>query len=213
MKNSSFIKIIVIGVVLGFGIKWLAFEAFTIPTESMEPTILRGDVVWINKVTFSNFNKNDIVAFEKNKENFIKRIVGVPMDSVYAIVKDEANEENNNPHVQGKYHIYDPHKNLPINKIYMFYKIPQKGETIILNKTNFDFYQPLIEIGEGVQAGRLFDKIFINASESYSYTFKQNYYFVQGDNTEGSIDSRHWGLVAQSQLIGKSIYIQRKSKN
>ena len=212
MKNSSFIKIIIIGVVLGFGIKWLAFEAFTIPTESMEPTILRGDVVWINKVTFSNFNKNDIVGFEKNKENFIKRIVGVPMDSVYAIVKDEANEENNNPNVQGKYHIYDPHKILPINKIYTFYKIPQKGETIIFNKTNFDFYQSLIETYEGVQAGRLFDKIFINASESNSYTFKQNYYFVQGDNTEGSIDSRHWGLVAQSQLIGKSIYIQRKSK-
>ena len=210
MKNSSFIKIIIIGVVLGFGIKWLAFEAFTIPTESMEPTILRGDVVWINKVTFSNFNKNDIVAFEKNKENFIKRIVGVPMDSVYVIVKDETNEENNNPNVQGKYHIYDPHKILPINKIFTFYKIPQKGETIILNKTNFDFYQSLIETYEGVQAGRLFDKIFINASESNSYTFKQNYYFVQGDNTEGSIDSRHWGLVAQSQLIGKSIYIQRK---
>ncbi len=212
-KNSSFIKIIVIGVVLGFVIKWLAFEAYTIPTESMEPTILRGDVVWINKMTFFNFNKNDIVAFEKNKENFIKRIVGVPMDSVYSILKDDSVEENNNPNAQGKYHIYDPHKILPINKIYTFYKIPQKGETIIFNKTNFDFYQPLIEIYEGVQAGRLFDKIFIKASESNSYTFKQNYYFVQGDNTEGSIDSRHWGLVAQSQLIGKSVYIQRKNKN
>ena len=96
------------------------------------------------------------------------------------------------------------------NKAYTFYKIPQKGETIVFNKANFDFYQPLIETYEGVQAGRLFDKIFINASESNSYTFKQNYYFVQGDNTEGSVDSRHWGLVAQSQLIGKSVYIQRK---
>ena len=213
MKNSSFIKIIIIGVVLGFVIKWLAFEAFTIPTESMEPTILKGDVVWINKMTFSNFNKNDIVAFEKNKENFIKRIVGVPMDSVYTIVKDEANEENSNTKAQGKYHIFDPHKILPFNKTYTFYKIPQKGQTIIFDKTNFDFYQPLIEIYEGVQAGRLFDKIFINAAESNSYTFKQNYYFVQGDNTEGSIDSRQWGLVAQSQLIGKSFYIQRKNKS
>ena len=212
-KNASFIKIIVTGVVLGFVIKWLAFEAFTIPTESMQPTILRGDVVWINKMTFSNFSKNDIVAFEKNKENFIKRIVGVPMDSVYSIVKDEAKEENNNPNTQGKYHIFDPHKILPFNKNYTFYKIPQKGETIIFNPANFDFYQPLMETYEGVQAGRLFDKIFINASESNSYTFKQDYYFVQGDNTEGSIDSRQWGLVAQSQLIGKSVYIQRKNKN
>ena len=92
MNYFSFIKILIVGTILGLGIKWLAFEAFTIPTESMEPTILRGDVVWINKITFSNFNKTDIVAFEKNKENFIKRIVGVPMDSVYTIVKDEANE-------------------------------------------------------------------------------------------------------------------------
>lgn len=212
MKNSSFIKIIIIGVLLGFAIKWLAFEAFTIPTESMEPTILKGDVVWINKMTFSNFNKNDIVAFEKNKENFIKRIVAIPMDSIYSIVKDESNEENNNSNTQGKYHIFDPNKILPFNKNYTFYKIPQKGETITFDKTNFDFYQPLIEIQEGVQAGRLFDKIFINASESNSYTFKQNYYFVQGDNTEGSIDSRQWGLVAQSQLIGKSVYIQKKKQ-
>jgi signal peptidase I len=86
------------------------------------------------------------------------------------------------------------------------FKIPKKGDTLILTDNNFDFYKPLIEKNEGVQAGRILNKIFINNSESYTYTFKYNYYFLQGDNTEGSQDSRHFGLIGENQLKGKVVF-------
>ena len=191
MNNISFIKLIIGGVIIGFAIKMLVFEAFTVPTESMEPTILRGDVIWVNKVFFTDFYKNDMVAFERNNENFVKRIVGTPSDSVFTI--------------NGYYYVSQPDNGFS-DKSYTFYKIPKKGQTVIFDKYNFDFYQPLIEKNEGVQAGLLMDKIFINNTESNSYTFKKNYYFVQGDNSQESLDSRHWGLISENQLIGKAAF-------
>jgi signal peptidase I len=191
MNNSSFLKIIIVGIAIGLGIKTLVFEAFTVPTESMEPTILRGDVVWVNKMFFRGFHKNDIVAFERNNENFVKRIVGTPSDSVFTI--------------NGIYQVSQSDNGFS-DKSYNYYKIPKKGQTIFFDKNNFDFYQPLIEKNEGVQAGRLMDKIFINNTESNSYTFKKNYYFVQGDNAQASSDSRYWGLISENQLIGKAAF-------
>lgn len=197
MNILSFIKLVIVGAVIGLAAKMLFFEAFTVPTESMEPTILRGDVIWVNKVFFTGFYKNDIVAFERNNENFVKRIVGIPTDSVYY---DKGYYQINLPDIS----LYD--------KSYITYKIPEKGETIIFDKNNFAFYQPLIEQNEGVQAGRLMDKIFINNTESNSYTFKKNYYFVQGDNSTESSDSRHWGLISESQLIGKAAFTYHSNK-
>jgi signal peptidase I len=159
----------------------------------MYPTLKNGDIVWINKVNLNHFNKNDIVAFERNSENYVKRIVGAPSDSVYK---------------SDRSYSVIPDKNTLNQPIYT---IPKKGQNIHLDNTNSDFYLPLIEKYEKVQAGKLLDKIYINNSISNNYTFKQNYYFVQGDNTEGSIDSREWGLISENQLIGTSFYIQKKT--
>jgi signal peptidase I len=52
----------------------------------------------------------------------------------------------------------------------------------------------------------LFDRIFIGGKEQNQYTFTQNYYFVQGDNIEGSIDSRHFGLIAEKCIFGKILF-------
>ena len=83
-------------------------------------------------------------------------------------------------------------------------KIPKRGETVALDAVNFSFYQSLIE-NEGNQVGKLLDKIFINGSETTNYTFKQNYYFVQGDNRDASIDSRHFGLISEESILGRLI--------
>ena len=190
---NSFIKLIIIGILAGISVKFLCIESFIIPSESMYPTLKNGDIVWINKVKFSPFNKKTIVGFERNGENYVKRILGVPSDSVYKIgdkysmILDE--NISNSP----------------------FFIIPKKGQNVHLDNTNSDFYLPLIEKYEKVQAGKLLDKLYINNSISDNYTFKQNYYFVQGDNTEGSIDSREWGLVSENQLIGSAFYIQKKA--
>jgi signal peptidase I len=71
------------GIALGMIVKIFAFEIFTVPTNSMEPTILRGSKIWVNKFFYTRFNKKDIVSFEHGGENFVKRIVGIPRDTVY----------------------------------------------------------------------------------------------------------------------------------
>jgi signal peptidase I len=186
MKNFTYL--IIVGIIIGFFIKLFVIEVFTVPTASMEPTILRGSKVYLQKVVF-NFHKNDVVGFLKNDEYFVKRIVGMPSDLVYSeggifLVSELKNNTENLPH----------------------YIIPKKGDTVVLNDMNFNFYQPLIKINEGTQAGKVLNKIFINNSESNTYIFKYNYYFLQGDNTEGSQDSRHFGLIGENQLKGKVVF-------
>ena len=189
MKNV--IYLIIVGTVMGFFIKGCVIEVFTVPTASMEPTILRGSKVWLQKVVF-NFHRQDVVGFLKNDEYFVKRIVGMPSDLVHT--------------EGGIFYVSKLDDATTFIKNTPFFKIPKKGDTLILDEKNIDFYQPLIEKNEGIQAAKIINKIFINNSESNIYIFKNNYYFLQGDNTEGSQDSRHFGLIGENQLKGKVVF-------
>ncbi|MGB5610266.1 signal peptidase I [Eudoraea sp.] len=85
--------------------------------------------------------------------------------------------------------------------------IPQKGVTIALTPKVLPLYKKIIRDYEGNTVGVSGNQISINGQVTDSYTFKQDYYWMMGDNRDHSEDSRSWGYVPANHIVGKPIFI------
>ncbi|MBM3249494.1 MAG: signal peptidase I [Candidatus Omnitrophica bacterium] len=171
----DWIDSLVFAFVLAMFIRTFFVQAFKIPTGSMRPTLLEGDLILVNKFIYGAkipFTKNmrlppvgdlqrgDVIVFiypEDPKKDFIKRLVGLP------------------------------------------------GETVeIKNGTIYINGYPLTDS----VFGRIF---YYNMGDFEKSGFKINVpgdsYFVLGDNSASSKDSRYWGFVPRKNIIGKAMII------
>lgn len=85
--------------------------------------------------------------------------------------------------------------------------IPKKGVTINLNTSNLPLYKRLISEYEGNSVYAKGNQVYLNGKIATTYTFKQNYYWMMGDNRNGSIDARRWGFVPENHVVGKPVFI------
>ncbi len=85
--------------------------------------------------------------------------------------------------------------------------IPEAGKTVPLNLKVLPFYKKIISDYEGNIIKVSGNQILLNGKKVDSYTFKQDYYWMMGDNRDHSEDSRAWGYVPEDHIVGTPIFI------
>ncbi|MBA4849594.1 signal peptidase I [Emticicia sp. BO119] len=124
--------------------------------------------------------------------------------------------KNITPVVQAKGDISNPNYNIfpynsslfPYNRDNFVITVPKKGVTIKLDEKNIAMYKGIITTFDGNDDAKYINgQIVLNGRPITSYTFKQNYYFMVGDNRHGSDDSRFWGFVPEDHIVGKAVMV------
>jgi signal peptidase I len=211
-------------VLLAIVIRGFLFEPFKIPSESMLPTLLVGDHIFVKRfayglrVPFTKYwltefdgpQRGDIVVFnypENERIDFIKRVMGLPGDTI--TMKDGVLFINGKEII---YQSFEPTKATEANACVMSLSddsqkiVPKNLQPFPFFLKNKRFEEKLETLDNGlvhmVQRSRD-NPINMN----FEITVPERSYFVMGDNRDLSHDSRFWGFVPRENLKGKAIYI------
>lgn len=247
------------GVLLWLFIQVFCLTSFKIPTDSMEPELLPGDNILVNKLTkgarlfnifaslrgediaiyrmsgMGELKRNDVlvfnfpyqpqrwdsIAFDVMKY-YVKRCIAIPGDTLeirnsrYRIKGSE--EELGNVMAQNLLAstpdtlLHNVEMNtFPWNErlgwtISEFgpLPVPAKGQVVKMDSTTWLFYRQLIS---WEQKSKLTmdanGSVLLGDSVIQDYRFQENYYFMAGDKMLNSQDSRYWGLLPESFIVGK----------
>lgn len=188
-------------VVIAVFVVTFIIQAFQIPSESMENTLLIGDYLLVDKLRYGGggfldhvipyrpVRRGDIIVFHypvNPSEHFVKRVVGVPGDRV-RIIKREV-------YVNGA----------ALREPYVRYISSAVTEGTPDEVFRDDFPRvnipvPGLEGGWWLQMKKLV--------EDGELIIPEGHYFVLGDNRDESLDSRYWGFVPRENIIGRPLLI------
>lgn len=91
--------------------------------------------------------------------------------------------------------------------------IPQQGATVAITPETLPLYRRVIEVYEGSELGITNaislngNQVLLNGTPITKYTFRQDYYWMMGDNRNNSQDARSWGFVPFTHVVGKPVFI------
>jgi signal peptidase I len=196
---AEYLESLLVTVILAlFGTSFVV-QAFKIPSQSMERTLLVGDHLLVNKFIFGgrghwydkllpyrSLERGDIIVFKfpyQDHPHFVKRVIGLPGDHVKVV--------DQQVYINGKmlnepYVVHDAASGYdPLN-----YSFPPVGNQIYVSPVQPEWAH---EIRKYIQG----DELVVPAGK----------YFAMGDNRDHSLDSRYWGFVDRDAIMGRPFLI------
>ncbi len=85
--------------------------------------------------------------------------------------------------------------------------VPFEGQEVTLTAENWHIYENIVERYENNSVRHEGDVFYINGERTNTYTIKQDYFFMMGDNRDNSEDSRYWGFVPETHIVGEVAFI------
>jgi signal peptidase I len=176
-------------------------QAFKMPTGSMEPTLLIGDRLLVNKRIYREDEprRGDLIVFkypEDPEVSYVKRLIGLPGEKIE--IRERTVYINDSPIDEDYTQYINPGS---LSDRYGPAYIPKKGDA-------FEFLESGTKVNGAVMYGEVVQS-YQDKTASYtgSYAVSQNQYFAIGDNRDNSKDSRYWGTVPRDYLLGRVLII------
>lgn len=208
--SGSFFPVIA----LVFVLRSFLYEPFKIPSSSMVPTLLIGDLILVNKYTYGirlpvlnqkiievgDPQRGDVMVFKYPKDmsqDYIKRVIGVPGDKIAY--------ENKRLTVNGKAVEYTPmddyleEESLEYRQQYSE-ALPNVTHRILTMKSRRNFDPSQVDNFPNREA-------CVYTEDTFSCTVPAGNYFMMGDNRDNSADSRYWGFVPNKNIVGKAFFV------
>jgi signal peptidase I len=202
---------VIVGV---FVLRSFLFEPFKIPSGSMVPTLLVGDLILVNKFDYGvrlpvlnkkviankDPQRGDVVVFRYPPDprlDYIKRVVGVPGDEiVYQNQKLTINGQPAPLKALGEFYDEDSLRYAPE----FSEKLGEKDHRILVD--------PRRSSSVGSDSPRFpFAENCRYSAEGMNCKVPAGHYFVMGDNRDNSQDSRYWGFVPDENLVGRAFFV------
>ena len=201
-------------ILIVFLLRSFLFEPFKIPSGSMIPTLLVGDLILVNKFHYgvrlpvinkkiidnNDPKRGDVMVFRypvDPRQDYIKRVVGIPGDEV--LFQNQALTINGKPvplKSLGDFYDEDSLRYEP-----QFSEALGEGEhKLLVNPKRQAYYGP--------------DPKSFPMHENCRYTAEgvackvpAGHYFMMGDNRDNSMDSRYWGFVPEANIVGRAFFV------
>jgi signal peptidase I len=189
------VQSLLVTIVIAVFVITFVVQAFQIPSESMENTLLIGDYLLVDKahygpggdwswlLPYQKIRRGDIIVFRypvNPNQHFVKRVIGTPGD----------------------------HIRLARKRVYVNGKLLQEPYAVYRSR-GFDSFRDNFPLGDSAAAhlNSSWYRELHTLTQDGELIVPDGYYFVMGDNRDESLDSRYWGFVPRENVVGRPLLI------